>query len=145
MDKIVMRGKEYKITSNENQYDLEVNGNTLLLKRGEEVYITLDIDKVCLGTKLEILKNVGIILERTTGEQADIFEMWTEINPKKTFDDFVVDAKKTLKKHSKRQEIKMIRIQDRLPIYALIAEGIILMEFKGEKQNGVTYVSNYIL
>lgn len=34
MDKIVMRGKKYKITSNENQYDLEVNENTLLLKRG---------------------------------------------------------------------------------------------------------------
>lgn len=63
MDKIVMRGKEYKITSNENQYDLEVNGNTLLLKRGEQAYITLDLDKVCLGTKKMILSAVGIKIE----------------------------------------------------------------------------------
>ena len=75
MDKIIMRGKEYKVTSNENQYDLEINENTLLLKRGEEGYITLDLDKVCSGTKLEILKNVGVVLEEVTGEQADIFDL----------------------------------------------------------------------
>lgn len=71
MNKLIMRGEEYKITSNENQYDLEVHENTLFLKRGEEVYITLDLDKVCLGTKLEILKNMGITLERIAGDQVE--------------------------------------------------------------------------
>lgn len=139
MDKIVMRGKEYKITSNENQYDLEVNGNTLLLKRGEQAYITLDLDKVCLGTKLEILKNVGIVLERTTGEQADIFEMWTEVNPGKTFDEFAVEIKRTLWKHSERKEIPVVGIQEGLPIYAFVVEGMTIGTYVAEKIADVCY------
>lgn len=139
MDKIIMRGKEYKVTSNENQYDLEINENTLLLKRGEEVYITLDLDKVCLGTKLEILKNVGVVLEEVTGEQVDVFEMWSEMNPGKTFDDFTAILRQSLHKHSKKQEIKMIGTQDGLPIYALIAEGITLMTFVGGRNPNVCF------
>lgn len=139
MDKIVMRGKEYKITSNENQYDLEVNGNTLLLKRGEQAYITLDLDKVCLGTKLEILKNVGIVLESTTGEQADIFEMWTEVNPGKTFDEFAVEVKRTLWKHSERKEIPLVGIQEGLPIYAFVVEGMTIGTYVAEKRADVCY------
>ncbi|MGL5592990.1 MAG: hypothetical protein ACRDDH_03510 [Cetobacterium sp.] len=139
MDKIVMRGKEYKITSNENQYDLEVDRNTLLLKRGEQAYITLDLDKVCLGTKLEILKNVGIVLESTTGEQADIFEMWTEINPGKTFDEFAVEVKRTLWKHSERKEIPMVGIQEGLPIYAFVVEGMTIGTYVAEKITDVCY------
>ncbi|MGL5613825.1 hypothetical protein [Cetobacterium sp.] len=139
MDKIVMRDKEYKITSNENQYDFEVNGNTLLLKRGEQVYITLDLDKVCLGTKLEILKNVGIVLESTTGEQADIFEMWTEVNPGKTFDEFAVEIKRTLWKHSERKEISMVGIQEGLPIYAFVVEGMTIGTYVAEKRADVCY------
>lgn len=139
MDKIVMRGKEYKITSNENQYDLEVNENTLLLKRGEQTYITLDLDKVCLGTKLEILKNVGVVLEEATGEQPDIFEMWTETNPGKTFDEFVREVKRTLWEHSERKEILMVGIQEGLPIHGFVVEGMTIGTYVTEKRADVCY------
>lgn len=139
MDKIVMRGKEYKIISNENQYDLEVDGNTLLLKRGEQAYITLDLDKVCLGTKLEILKNVGVVLEEATGEQPDIFEMWTEANPGKTFDEFVREIKRTLWEHSERKEILMVGIQEGLPIHGFVVEGMTTGTFVAEKRADVCY------
>ncbi|MGL4452342.1 MAG: hypothetical protein ACRCTZ_14275 [Sarcina sp.] len=101
MEKIIIMGyKEYEIVSNENDYDLRVDKNTLFLNKGEETYITIDLDKVCLGTKLAILSNVGITLKEITRKK-NLFGIWLERNPGKTWNEFLIELKETLNIHSK--------------------------------------------
>ncbi|MBC2855465.1 hypothetical protein H3N56_03015 [Cetobacterium sp. 2A] len=126
MNKIVMRGKKYKIVSNENQYELKTIGNALLLKRGNEVYITLDLDKVCLGTKLAILENVGVVLEEIPKETEDIFDMWLEKNPGKTFDEFTDEVIRTISNHCKDESAQI----EGLDIGVISPKRIIVMECK---------------
>ena len=60
-----MRNEKYKIIKNECGYDLEVTQeNVLNFKRGDELYISIHLDRVCLGSKKRILKHLGIEIKR---------------------------------------------------------------------------------
>ena len=60
-----LRDVNYKITSQLNDYDLEVSEkNVLSLKRGEDTYMTVDLDKMCLGAVIGVLLGVGIEIEK---------------------------------------------------------------------------------
>lgn len=60
-----LRGVQYEIISNDNDYDLELTEeNTLCFKRGEELYVSVNLDKVCLGSKLAILDFLGLKIKR---------------------------------------------------------------------------------
>lgn len=128
MNKIVMRNKEYKIVSNENQYDLEVNGSVLYLKRGEETYMTIDLEKVCLGTKLAILESVGVVLEETVPKNKSLFDIWLEKNPGKDWEAFLEDCKKTTWRHSEITSFTFLRETRDCSIYGVVAEGITIGE-----------------
>lgn len=110
MNRLIMRGEEYKITSNENQYDLEVHENTLFLKRGEEVYITLDLDKVCLGTKLEILKNIGITLERVYEESIRERHRRISFEEMKVLQEYAEEAHKCFWLKDKEEQLMILEL-----------------------------------
>lgn len=65
METLKLRNINYKIISNYNDYDLELTKeNILCFKRGGKLYVSIHLDKVCLGTKLFILEHLGLKIER---------------------------------------------------------------------------------
>lgn len=60
-----LRGVKYKVTSDLSDYDLEVSEvNNLFLKRDIDTYMTIDLDKMCLGAVKRVLLGVGIEIEK---------------------------------------------------------------------------------
>lgn len=65
MESLKLRNIEYKIISNFNDYDLELTEeNVLCFKRGGELYVSVHLDKVCLGSKLVLLEHLGLKIEK---------------------------------------------------------------------------------
>lgn len=65
MKNLKLRNIEYTIISNYNDYDLELTEeNVLCFKRGGELYVSVHLDKVCLGSKLALLEHLGIKIKR---------------------------------------------------------------------------------
>jgi len=65
MENLKLRNIEYKIISNHDDYDLELTEENILhFKRGGELYISIHLDKVCLGSKLVLLEHLGLKIEK---------------------------------------------------------------------------------
>ncbi|MGL4866209.1 hypothetical protein [Cetobacterium sp.] len=94
MDKIVIKGKEYKIISNKNNYELKVDENNLILKRGEKPFFVLDLQDVDFPTTYDILSCMDIRVELI--EALDLYDMWLERNPGKNCLDFISVALETV-------------------------------------------------
>lgn len=52
---IKMRGKKYEIDTNECEYEVSVTSkNVLIFKREKLIFLTIHLDNLCLGSKLEL-------------------------------------------------------------------------------------------
>ena len=65
---IKMRNKNYKLDTNECCYDVSVTTpeNVLILKRGDLVFLTVHLDNLCLGSKLDVLNLFDIKIEEVS-------------------------------------------------------------------------------
>lgn len=58
---IKMRSKKYKIDTKECGYEVSITSkNVLVLKRGQLIFLEMNLDNLCLGSKLEIFKLFNI-------------------------------------------------------------------------------------
>lgn len=58
---IKMRDKNYKLDTKECEYEISVTPeNVLVMKRGELIFLTVHLDNLCLGSKLDVLSLFNI-------------------------------------------------------------------------------------
>ncbi len=61
---IKMRDKNYKLDTKECEYEISVTSeNVLVMKRGELIFLTVHLDNLCLGSKLDVLSLFNIKIE----------------------------------------------------------------------------------
>ncbi|MGL5613823.1 hypothetical protein [Cetobacterium sp.] len=94
---ITIKGIEYEVLNNPNNFNLEVDKNTLVVMKGftpserNITIVTFELEKTDLETIIEVLYKIGIVLEET---MQTAFDMWREKNPRKTYEQFITELKR---------------------------------------------------
>lgn len=94
---ITIKGIEYEILKNPNNFNLDITGNILSVMKGftplerTDALITFDLEKTDPEILLESLYSIGILLEES---MRTAFNMWLEKNPGKTWEEFISQLKR---------------------------------------------------
>lgn len=94
---ITIKGIEYEILKNPNNFNLDITGNILSVMKGftplerTDTLITFDLEKTDPEILLESLYSIGILLEES---MQTAFNMWLEKNQGKTWEEFMSQLKR---------------------------------------------------
>lgn len=94
---IMIKGIEYEILKNPNNFNLDVTGNILSITKefapSERIdaLITFDLERTESEILLDSLYNIGILLEES---MQTAFNLWLEKNPQKTYEEFMSQLKR---------------------------------------------------